>query len=89
MNKIMCFSLTEPHNGSDASAIKTKAVKVEGGYLLTGQKRWIGNGTMADYMLTWAKNENEGGKVQAFVVDRTSKGVETKKMDNKYALRIV
>jgi glutaryl-CoA dehydrogenase len=36
---------------------------VDGGYLITGEKRWIGNGTIADYIIVWAKNESEGGKI--------------------------
>jgi len=48
MDKICCFALTESTNGSDASALKTNATKTEGGWLLNGEKRWIGNGTMAD-----------------------------------------
>lgn len=61
--KVLCFGLTEPEYGSDASSIKTTAKKVEGGYLINGVKRWIGNGTFADYIIIWAKNESEGGKV--------------------------
>ena len=51
--KIFCFGLTEPLNGSDASDLKTTATKVEGGYVLNGQKRWIGNATMGD-VIVWA-----------------------------------
>lgn len=63
LDKIMSFGLTEPDFGSDASSLKTTAKKVEGGYLVTGRKRWIGNATFADYIIVWAKNENEGGKI--------------------------
>ena len=42
-DKFGSFALTEPDNGSDASKIKTLAKKVEGGHLITGQKRWISN----------------------------------------------
>lgn len=59
----MSFGLTEPEYGSDASGLKTTAKKVEGGYLLNGKKRWIGNATIADYITIWAKNEDEGGKI--------------------------
>lgn len=63
MNKIFCFGLTEPDYGSDASNLKTSARKTEGGYLINGQKRWIGNGTIADHYIIWARNEDEDGKV--------------------------
>ena len=57
MEKLMAFGLTEPENGSDASGLKTYATKVEGGYHINGQKRWIGNGTSADYIVIWAQFE--------------------------------
>jgi len=56
MKKTICFGLTEPLNGSDATGLQTTAKKVEGGYVLNGQKRWIGNATFADYIVVWAKN---------------------------------
>ncbi len=87
LNKLICFGLTEPDYGSDASSLKTTAKKVEGGYLVSGQKRWIGNGTFADYIVIWARNEAEGGKVQGFVVEKGAKGLVTKKIEGKYALR--
>lgn len=63
LKKIVAFGLTEPEYGSDATSLKTSAKKVEGGYLLNGQKRWIGNATIADYVIIWAKNEEEGDKI--------------------------
>ena len=63
MDKISCFGLTEAEYGSDATSLKTTAKKVEGGYLITGNKRWIGNATFADYIIVWAKNEAEGNKI--------------------------
>ena len=59
----MAWALTEPENGSDASSIQTTATKVEGGYLLSGKKRWIGNATFSDYICVWARNSSEGGKI--------------------------
>jgi acyl-CoA oxidase len=55
-----CWALTEPSNGSDASGLTTSARKVEGGWLLNGQKRWIGNGTWADVTVVWARNTQTG-----------------------------
>lgn len=69
--------------------MKTTAKKVEGGYLINGKKRWISNGTFADYIMVFAKNESEGGKVQCFVVEKGMKGLTTKTIDNKLSLRIV
>lgn len=89
MDKFICFGLTEPDYGSDATSLKTSAKKVEGGYLLNGQKRWIGNATFADYIIVWAKNEHDNNNIQAFVVTKGSKGLKTTKIENKYSLRIV
>ena len=63
MDKIVCFGLTEPQNGSDATDMRTVATKVEGGYLLNGEKCWIGNGTIADYSIIWAKNPSQGNNI--------------------------
>ena len=85
--KIFCFGLTEPENGSDASGLRTTARKVEGGWVLNGNKRWIGNATMGD-VIVWARNEDDGGRIQAFVVEKGSSGFLPKKMEGKMALRI-
>jgi len=84
--KIFCFGLTEPTNGSDASALKTTARKVEGGWVLNGEKRWIGNATFGD-VIVWARNEEDEGRVQAFVVEKGSDGMFCKKMEGKLGLR--
>jgi len=63
MDKFVSFGLTEPDNGSDATGLKTTATKVEGGYLLNGEKRWIGNATFADYVCVWAKNPLENNNI--------------------------
>lgn len=87
--KILSFGLTEPDYGSDATSLKTSAKKVDGGYVINGKKRWIGNATFADYIIVWARNEDEGGKIQGFLVEKGSKGLITTKIENKYALRMV
>lgn len=89
LKKVACFGLTEAEFGSDATSLKTSAKRVEGGYVLNGNKRWIGNATFADYIIVWARNDEEGGKIQGFVVEKGSKGLTTKKIENKYALRMV
>ena len=55
--------MTEPEFGSDATHLETKAKKTEGGFILNGEKKWIGNATFADYLIIWAKNEDENGKI--------------------------
>lgn len=91
MDKVACFGLTEPTNGSDATGMLTTATKTEGGWLLNGRKRWIGNATFADYITVWAKNANDGNKVQGFVVEpkKTKSGLKISKIENKYSLRLV
>jgi len=86
-DRILCFGLTEPQNGSDASQLKTTATKVEGGYVLNGHKRWIGNGTFGD-VIVWARNPSDGDRVQAFVVEKGSKGFNPSKIEGKYSLRM-
>ena len=61
--KLGCFGLTEPDYGSDAAHLQTTAKKVEGGYLLNGEKRWISNAIISDYIITWARNLDEKGKI--------------------------
>jgi alkylation response protein AidB-like acyl-CoA dehydrogenase len=89
--KICCFALTEPLVGSDASNIQTYAEKTEdgSGYLITGQKHWIGNGTISDYIMVWARNRSDGDLVQGFLVEKGAKGLHTEKMMGKMALRTV
>ena len=85
--KIYCFGLTEPENGSDASGLKTTARKVAGGWVLNGQKRWIGNATIGD-VVVWARNVDDGNRIQAFVVEKGTAGFHPTKIEGKMALRI-
>ena len=61
-DEIFCFGLTEPENGSDATGLRTTAHKVEGGYIINGHKRWIGNATFGN-VIVWARNEDDGGRI--------------------------
>ena len=72
MNNFIFFYLTEPNNGSDATGLQSVAKKVEGGYLITGKKRWIGNAGFSDYIIVWDQNEAEGNKIQGFLVGKRS-----------------
>lgn len=91
MKKITAFGLTEPKYGSDATSMDTFAVKAtdgRDGYILNGEKLWIGNGTFADYIVVWAKNKEDKDKIQAFVVERDFKGFSSTKIEGKYSLRM-
>lgn len=80
-----CFGLTEPDHGSDPGGMKTRAVKVPGGYRLNGAKMWITNSPLADVAVVWAKTED--GAIRGFVVERGMKGFSTPKIEGKFSLR--
>ena len=60
LEKIGAFGLTEPEVGSNASQVKTRARKDGDGYILNGSKRWIGNASIADVLIIWARDEDSG-----------------------------
>lgn len=82
---IGCFGLTEPDFGSDPGGMLTNAKKVDGGYVLNGNKMWITNGCIADLAIVWAKLD---GVVRGFIVEKESEGFTTSKIDGKYSLRV-
>jgi glutaryl-CoA dehydrogenase len=79
-----CFGLTEPDAGSDPAGMKTRAVKVDGGYVLKGSKMWITNSPIADVAVVWAKTDEA---IRGFVVERGMKGFSTPKIEGKVSLR--
>ena len=83
-----CFGLTEPDHGSDPGSMKTRAKKVDGGYILNGAKMWITNSPIADIAVVWAKLEEDGkDNIRGFIVERGMKGFETPKIEGKFSLR--
>ncbi|MDW4498700.1 acyl-CoA dehydrogenase [Sulfitobacter sp. D35] len=84
---IGCFGLTEPDAGSDPAGMKTKAVKTDGGYRISGSKMWISNAPIADVFVVWAKSEAHGGKIRGFVLEKGMKGLSAPKIGNKLSLR--
>lgn len=86
---IGAFGLTEPEVGSAASqGLTTTCKKVDGGWILNGQKKWIGNATFADLIIIWAKDV-EDGQVKGFVIEKDNPGFTVEKIKDKMALRIV
>ncbi|ODU69322.1 MAG: acyl-CoA dehydrogenase [Novosphingobium sp. SCN 66-18] len=84
---IGCFGLTEPDAGSDPGGMRTHAVKVDGGYRLSGSKTWISNAPIADVFVIWAKSEAHGGAIRGFILEKGMKGLSAPKIDNKISLR--
>lgn len=79
-----CFGLTEPDSGSDPASMNTRAVQVEGGYRLTGNKMWITNSPIADVFVVWAKLE---GVIRGFILDKGMSGLSAPKIEGKFSLR--
>ncbi len=79
-----CFGLTEADGGSDPGAMRTRAEKVQGGYMLKGSKMWITNSPIADLAVVWAKLD---GEIRGFIVDRDTEGFTTPKIEGKLSLR--
>ncbi len=89
LRSIGSFALTEPDHGSDiAGGLATSARKVDGGWVLNGAKRWIGNGTFADVVVVWARDV-ESEEVVGFVVEGGTPGFTATKITGKIALRSV
>ena len=89
MEKIGAFGLTEPEVGSGAAGGLTTTARRDGDqWVLSGQKKWIGNATFADYVVIWARSV-EDGQVKGFVVEKGTPGFSTTKMRDKIALRVV
>jgi glutaryl-CoA dehydrogenase len=87
LEKIGAFALTEPDHGSDAVALETSARRDGDAHILNGRKRWIGNGTIADLVIVWARGED--GKVGGYVVEKGTSGYDATVMTGKTSLRAV
>lgn len=79
-----CFGLTEPNHGSDPASMETKAKKVDGGYILHGNKMWITNSPIADVFVVWAKLD---GEIRGFILEKGMKGLSAPKIEGKFSLR--
>ena len=83
------FSTTESQSGSDVGGITTRAVKVVGGYQITGNKIWCTNSSVADFVVVAARLEGMTGKraINFFIVDRKSRGFSVGPPENKMGAR--
>ncbi|MET7710496.1 acyl-CoA dehydrogenase family protein [Micromonospora sp. NPDC005413] len=83
-----CFALTEPDSGSDAAALRTRAVRDGADWLLTGTKTFITNGTTADVALVFARTGGPGHRgITAFLVPGDSPGLTRREIHGKLGLR--
>jgi glutaryl-CoA dehydrogenase len=88
LDAIGAFALTEPAHGSDSVALETTARRRHGGWVLDGAKRWIGNGSIADVVVVWARSE-EDGQVKGFLVETDTPGFAAETISGKGAARAI
>ena len=79
-----CFGLTEPDAGSDPAAMRTRARRRGGDWVLNGTKMWITNGSIADVAVVWAQTEDG---VRGFVVPTDTPGFGANDIHKKLSLR--
>ena len=83
--KIGCFGLTEPEAGSDPGSLGTTAVERDGGYVLEGEKKWIGNASFSDVAVIWGRTEE--GKILGFLVETDNPGFRADVLPRKGSQR--
>jgi glutaryl-CoA dehydrogenase len=86
--KIGAFALTEPDHGSDSIGLETSARRDGDSYVINGVKKWIGNGSIADVVVVWAR-DGEDGQVKGFLVERATSGYTARVIEGKGSLRAV
>ncbi|MEI2277244.1 acyl-CoA dehydrogenase family protein [Paenarthrobacter ilicis] len=89
LTQLGAFALTEPDHGSDiAGGLSTTARRDGGEWVISGAKRWIGAGTIADFALVWARDV-EDDQIKGFIVETDRPGYKATKISNKIGLRIM
>ena len=88
VEKLGAFALTEPTHGSDSVGLETVARRDGDGFVIDGAKRWIGNGSVADVVVTWARDADDG-QVKGFLVEKGAPGYEASVIEHKGSLRAV
>jgi glutaryl-CoA dehydrogenase len=88
VERIGAFALTEPTHGSDSVALDTSARRDGDEWVLNGEKRWIGNGTIADVVVVWARDMDDH-QVKGFLVETETPGYEARKIEGKGSVRAV
>jgi len=88
MEKLGAFALTEPEHGSDSVALETSAQRDGDTYVISGAKRWIGLGSVADVVVLWARDRDDQ-QVKGFLVESSTPGYQATVITGKAALRAV
>lgn len=85
--KLGAFALTEPDHGSDSVALETTAVLDDDTYVLNGEKKWIGNGSVGHITVVWARDD--AGDVRGFLVEQDRAGYDAETITGKASLRAI
>jgi glutaryl-CoA dehydrogenase len=88
LDKLGAFALTEPLHGSDSVALEASARRDGDKWVINGAKKWIGNGTLADVVVVWARDTADG-QVKGFLVENGTPGYVATRIDGKGSLRAV
>jgi glutaryl-CoA dehydrogenase len=88
LQAIGAFALTEPAHGSDSVALETSARRDGDTWILDGAKKWIGNGSIADVVVVWARDEADR-RVKGFLLEKGTPGFDARTMEGKGSLRAV
>lgn len=85
------FALTEPTHGSDSVGLETSAVRTTrdgvDGYVINGEKKWIGFGSIGDITVVWARGED--GQVHGYIVPQDAPGYDARTIEGKISLRAI
>jgi alkylation response protein AidB-like acyl-CoA dehydrogenase len=88
--QLAAFALSETEAGSDAAALRTEAKRTDDGWVITGAKAWITNGSIADVMAVFAvtdRSKGAHGGISAFLVETKSPGFRVGKPEDKMGIR--
>ncbi|CAN5594120.1 acyl-CoA dehydrogenase family protein [soil metagenome] len=86
--QVGCFGLTESDFGSNPGGMRTTARPTSSGWVLEGEKMWIGNGNVADVAVVWAKTDGGGAEsIRGFLVEKNTPGFRAELIDGKMSLR--
>ncbi len=77
-----------PYRGARVATLETSARRDGDTWVLNRQKKWIGNGIIADVVVVWVRDTDDG-QVKAFLVEKGTRGYDARRIDGKVSLRAV